>query len=44
MHKRAGSAAGTEEIDEQIKDLRVQNRRRFEVLTRSSGAGENKNS
>jgi hypothetical protein len=42
VHQRPGSAAGVDEIGEEIEDLRVQNRRRFEMFPRRRSPGENK--
>ena len=41
MHKRPCSATGTQEVDEEVEDLSVQDRRHFKVLTRRRGPGKN---
>ena len=42
MHQRSRRATGTQEVPDQIQNLRVQDGRSLEVLSRSSRAGEHK--
>jgi len=44
MHQCAGSGARAHKIDQKIEHLRVQDRRRFEVLARGSSPSEHKDS
>ena len=44
MHQRAGSAAGAQEVNQQIEHLSVQDRGYLEVLASGRGSGKNKNS
>ena len=43
MHQRPCSAAGPQEGNKKIEDLRVQDRRDFEVLAGGCGPGKNEN-
>ena len=43
MHQRACRTTRPQEVANQVQNLRMQNRWSFEVFSRSSSAGENKN-